>query len=293
MGKFYTPAGIFFHLISPSNGIKKILIYGLIYAGSTEIYILYTLTLRRRWLSFLHQKWNNQIIIIHYLEIVSRKYSHLSSQLVLWHQRIKIAVCSLFNVTIFGLLQVSPRQKHHKIAKRELWKSNVNKQKRQQGQPYQTRHGVAKPARKMGPACTSSYCRKSKFRGCNSVSEKRRVQIYSHFWAMSTWTERRMYAQTLVKKCHIKQKTEGSESHRRTSLVYSLSVDGQLIQVCNRLFSSTLGISDRTIHSWLCTEEGPCPEGEGRWTGQSVEPTITCSSESPKSGPRVAVSTEE
>ena len=204
-----------------------------------------------------------------------------------------MTVSCLFSLLTFDLFQMPPPRKRHKTATRELWKSNVNKNKRQQGQPYQTRHGCEKPARKMGPPCTSSYCQKSKSRGCNNISEEQRTQIHSQFWAMSTWDERRTYVQTLVQKCQIKQKTKGSDSPRQTSLLYSFNVDGQLIQVCNRLFSSTLGISERTIRSWLSPEGAPCPESESSQRGHFADPTSTRSSKSPKSGPRAAVSADE
>ncbi|XP_014678087.1 PREDICTED: uncharacterized protein LOC106817882 isoform X2 [Priapulus caudatus] len=111
----------------------------------------------------------------------------------------------------------------------------------------------------MGPPCRSEFCRKSNLRSCQSLSEEQRQRIFDRFWSMMSWEERRSNVHTLVNKVDIKQK-KNLASRRKTSFSYNLKLsDATSIPVCKSCFSSTLGLSQRTVVSWLQDENNKPP----------------------------------
>ncbi|GFS19685.1 DNA repair protein rhp54 [Elysia marginata] len=114
----------------------------------------------------------------------------------------------------------------------------------------------------MGPTCTSTYCQKSKSRHCSTFEEERRKAIFTEFWNMRSWDERYTDVKTIFKK--VKKKQARSESEERdSSYEWNLScTEGENKQVCRKMFASTLGVSERTLCSWLTKEK------------QNVVPTV-------------------
>ena len=90
--------------------------------------------------------------------------------------------------------------KHKKCADPGKWKESVQKEKRLKGETYKNKKGTEVPAKSMGPPCTSSFCRKSKRRKCQSLTEEHRKEIFERFWGMASWEERRSYINRLVHK---------------------------------------------------------------------------------------------
>ena len=89
-------------------------------------------------------------------------------------------------------------RKRHKHKTTEEWKRQVIKNKRLKGESYKNVKGQEIQAKVMGPACTSTFCKKSSLRQCLSLSEKQRKDIFDQFWKMNTWEERRLYVYALV-----------------------------------------------------------------------------------------------
>ena len=82
-------------------------------------------------------------------------------------------------------------KRYHPMQKTK-WKQNVIKGKRLSGVPYTTLKGQVKGQKIIGPPCTSASCQKSTLRSCNSISEEQREWIFTKFWSMGTWDERRV-----------------------------------------------------------------------------------------------------
>ena len=69
-------------------------------------------------------------------------------------------------------------RKRHKHETPEEWKRQVIKNKRLKGESYKNVKGQEIQAKVMGPACTSTFCKKSSLRHCPSLSEKQRKDIF-------------------------------------------------------------------------------------------------------------------
>ena len=80
----------------------------------------------------------------------------------------------------------------------EEWKRQVIKNKRLKGESCKNVKGQEIQAKGMGPACTSTFCKKSSLRHCPSLSEEQRKDIFDQFWEMNTWEERQFYVYALV-----------------------------------------------------------------------------------------------
>ena len=151
----------------------------------------------------------------------------------------------------------------------------------------------------MGASCTSSYCVKSDLRHCQTVSAEARQANYDSFWAMSSWDDRKVLVKSLVHATEIKQKSGGQNSRRKRSYNYFLKVNDQSIQVCATMFCSTLGISKRTILSWLAPaeavpEQGQMVNEDGAGTSTSNDggdPEQNFKCRSPKTGLRAVIIT--
>ena len=159
------------------------------------------------------------------------------------------------------------------------WKKFQPTIKRLKGQAFSSNTGKEIPEKTMGIPCTSEFCRKIKLRACNEIPGQERSKIFKKFWNMSSWEERRSYVQTLVHKVEVKQ-PKSPTSRRNVSMCYNLQLeDGTTMQVCKKMFSSTIGVPKRTIGRWLC-EAGRSPD-------HVTKP------KSPKTGSRVHVSEDD
>lgn len=74
------------------------------------------------------------------------------------------------------------------------------KDKRLKGMTYVNKKGQTKEGKALGPRCTSAFCRKSTLRECEAIGEEQRKLIFQKFWSMKSWSERRLFVQTLVVK---------------------------------------------------------------------------------------------
>ena len=143
----------------------------------------------------------------------------------------------------------SPKRRKRPAVKK--WKSSTIKEKRLKGEAFRNRKGKEREAKSIGQPCTSEYCRKSTLRSCQSLSDEQRRSIFARFWSMKTWEERRSYVHALVNTVDIKQKSSQA-SRRSSSRLYHLKLgDATSFPVCKSLFCSTLGLSKRTVASWL------------------------------------------
>lgn len=158
---------------------------------------------------------------------------------------------------------VNEGRKRHNIAKKDEWKKLKAQRKRMRGEEYlgyskpqneKMRQDQIRPAKQMGEACSSDFCRKSKFRGCNHFEEEIRQSIHTYFWKNLNWGERKMYVRGHVNRTRTTQKTKGEElSRREGTLSYFLPKPGNegKIQVCKQMFLNTLSLKPTTVQMWV------------------------------------------
>ena len=94
------------------------------------------------------------------------------------------------------------RRKGQRRSAPETWEKSIRKMARLQGKVY----SKDTEGRKLGETCTSAFCLKSKLRACSNFTEETRKRLFSHFWNMKTWEERKTYIRSLV-QCGAKKKT--------------------------------------------------------------------------------------
>ncbi|KAK3784762.1 hypothetical protein RRG08_032215 [Elysia crispata] len=142
----------------------------------------------------------------------------------------------------------SPSKRRRK--KPDTWKKNVTKKLRLEGRQYNTKKDQEE--RSLGPPRTSSFCYRSKLRGCTTLDQAERKSILNSFWKMGSWTERQTFVLCSVETIAKKQKKSGPRSRRHCSLSYLLKKgDGSKVTVCKESFCNTLGLSKRTVGSWI------------------------------------------
>ncbi|CAH2095922.1 unnamed protein product [Euphydryas editha] len=116
-------------------------------------------------------------------------------------------------------------------------------------------HDIPRPAREMGPRCTSTFCTKSKVRGCSNLSDDERHHIFSKFWKDMTWEQRKQYVVSNVLLCEKKQVKNTVNSRRTDSKQYFLSTSIGRIQVCMQTFLITFGLKESTVRCRVASAE--------------------------------------
>lgn len=107
-----------------------------------------------------------------------------------------------------------------------------------------------RPPRKMGPKCSSEFCKNSSTRHCYEFSEKLRQEIFNFFWQQLNWRERKVYVCDLIKLYSPKQNCT-SAAHAVSSLNYFLRVNGTARSVCKKMFINSIGIGENTLRQWM------------------------------------------
>ncbi|KAK3797511.1 hypothetical protein RRG08_054543 [Elysia crispata] len=103
-------------------------------------------------------------------------------------------------------IELEPTRTKRKQSNPSKWKEAVRKKSRLQGAEHVNTSGKLKDEVKMGPECTSSACKKSKLRDCDSISTDDRQKMFNTFWRLSSWELRKVYVTTTGKSVDIKQK---------------------------------------------------------------------------------------
>ncbi|KAL4706868.1 hypothetical protein ACJJTC_010102 [Scirpophaga incertulas] len=117
-------------------------------------------------------------------------------------------------------------------------------------------HDTVRPARKIGPRCTSEFCKKSKLRGCDTIPDEERNTLFSNYWNNMTWEQRKQYVASNVQVCPKKQvKCKTSSSRRNETKEYFTETLNGRVQVCKLTFLNTFGIKEWTVRYWLSLSE--------------------------------------
>lgn len=148
------------------------------------------------------------------------------------------------------------------------------------------------PPRKMGPKCSSDYCKNSSIRHCYDFSEQLREEIFNFFWKQLNWIERKIYVCGLIKFCSTKQSCNSQKSNV-PSLNYFLRISDNEKSVCKKMFINTIGIAEQTLRLWMSQIQ--CSESI---TVQSMgvpstKENITCKSNAVKSPENVFESKQQ
>lgn len=101
--------------------------------------------------------------------------------------------------------------------------------------------------------CSKKCEKQSKMRKCSLINEQTRKVIFDKFWKQMDWSrnEKRIYAVNLIEKSEVAQRTTEGNSRRNFSNRYHLWQGNEWLPVCKGMFTSTLGISEKTIHNWI------------------------------------------
>lgn len=139
----------------------------------------------------------------------------------------------------------------NKIANKSEWKQNINRKKRMEGEQYlgmSKKVFSQKPSRQLGESCSSQFCKRSALRNCSTFHQSTRKEIFSLFWKMS-WQQKRLYVSGLTS---ISEKKKSSENSRRTQTIqYYLRHNSSRLQVCRKMFHSTLGLKAKMVRNWI------------------------------------------
>lgn len=130
-------------------------------------------------------------------------------------------------------------------------KQKLVKKKRNAGEEYVSlKTKTIVPARKLGNRCEFANC--AKFgRKCEQVSDTSRQTIFKDYYALGDLRMQREFIARHVVTTDKKRTTTAAVSRREKTNTYFLTIDGNLVNVCRKLFLSTLDISERTVRTAL------------------------------------------
>ena len=142
-----------------------------------------------------------------------------------------------------------------KKARKNEWQRVKNAKLRMEGECYtgfapSGKQNTPRRARKMRPACGSSFCEKSSTRHCNEINEEERQNLFNKYWKELNWTEKKMFVCSLIDVEETKQHTTGEESRRSQTFFYHLEISGKRVPVCRTMFLHTLGLSGWQANNW-------------------------------------------
>ncbi|CAG9837767.1 unnamed protein product [Diabrotica balteata] len=145
------------------------------------------------------------------------------------------------------------------------WKKNYNKLLRMQGKKYlgytnpkheRMKQNKMRPERILGVRCESNFCKRSKKRVCEQISDEDRKNLFHHFWSDLTWDQRKIFVSTNVHTTSTKRNTTENTSRRSNTLQFSLPGNdehGNTLRrpVCRIMFLNTLCLGSFTVQSWV------------------------------------------
>lgn len=175
------------------------------------------------------------------------------------------------------------QQRDRTIRKRKNGKmKEIQKNKRQKGENYK---GVKKnedgkksycterAGRYMCPSNCGKRCKSNRSTQCDSFTDNMRGKIFERFWKTMTWAEKRCYVLAHIDRVEVKQRTKGVgvASRRNYTCRYFLRKGSERVEVCQNMFSATLGMNTRTIYNWLNEEVSDHVETVHQQQNEGVE----------------------
>ena len=140
---------------------------------------------------------------------------------------------------------ITPKVGRKRGRAEDLWKQNIAKKKRQQGQEYvsvKTKKTV--PARKPGPPCKD---------GCLlRVPEECRNAIFKNCWDIGSYDARLSYYNSCVSERQFKRKyTAKATSLRPMKIVFQVKSRGVVYELCRAAFQSIHGMTEKEMTVFL------------------------------------------
>ena len=137
-----------------------------------------------------------------------------------------------------------------------LWHQNKNIELRMKGKQYTgTRRlegesdKILKPARKLKERCV---CKLTESRQCAIFTDEDRNGIFENIWQQPSWDCRKTLVSALIDKKPIcRRRSNGDQSRRNYSLFYFLKKNGEKKPVCKKMFLSTTGLGEWSVHNWV------------------------------------------
>ncbi|KAF6201081.1 hypothetical protein GE061_005528 [Apolygus lucorum] len=172
--------------------------------------------------------------------------------------------CNILNVPeSVGETETEGSKRKRAIAPQpEKWTKNETKEKRLKGHTYlgfrradktstkKILQDTMRDAKQMGPACQNGTCIKYQSRSCREIEDGQRQRLFTDFWNIGSWGEKRMFINSLVKVALPKErKVEGSR--RGKTFIYHLKVGDKQLPVCRPMFLNTFGLKWSTVKRWL------------------------------------------
>lgn len=155
------------------------------------------------------------------------------------------------------------------------WKRNVNKKRREKGLPYKGvkkncqsgkwEFSESKQSRDMKPICNCKLSGVESKLKCRTFTELERNKIFSDFWKILEWSQKKTYVSSLidVKLAKDKKNKKNDVSRRTFSYEFHLKLNGIRTRVCRNMFINTLGIGRWSVLSWVQSHNDlPVQNGE-------------------------------
>ncbi|XP_030834203.1 uncharacterized protein LOC100888373 [Strongylocentrotus purpuratus] len=142
--------------------------------------------------------------------------------------------------------QICEKSKARKrVAQPQEWQQNIQKTKRIHGQPYHSRNGEARDARKVGEPCKDSC----KLRCKDNFNPAQRKAIFDQYWQCGSFERQRDF---ICENVFDKQGSSGKKKNK----TYLLPTNNGKQNVCHLFFLRTLSISQKTVLYTLQKRDG-------------------------------------
>lgn len=149
------------------------------------------------------------------------------------------------NFIVEGSSKEVPVEKQPKVNKQK-----IAKRKLASGEEYISPYTKkVMPAKKMRGVCSGIAC-KTRSLQCDAVTETLRQSIFQEYYSLASLHLQREFILRHVESGD-KRRNSSNSTRRQKTNVYYLTVQGNRIKICKKLFLNTLAISDRTVRTAL------------------------------------------
>ena len=188
----------------------------------------------------------------------------------------KVKESALYNENITPRKQAkykSPKRKtltRKKKANPENWKKNIRKIKCQSGLEYESTTGKTVKAR----GIKQHSCSKCRFNCADKVSEDEGLSLFNDYWNLKSYERQRDYICSRV----LERDSTGSPTKKRKQVArtFTFNVNGHSIRVCKTFFTTTLGISRKTVETAVKKKHNnasPISDKRGKHCAHNRTPT--------------------
>lgn len=160
-----------------------------------------------------------------------------------------------------------PRERPKKLTITERRK--LTREKRLRGKQYTgyersrekiVTHATLRAAKKIKPRCSHRQPKKELKNSflCSLISQEDRKNIFSFFWKLGSWGEKKVFVRGLVNTRPIRRRrkiiSEAEDNNFKKSQGHDYflkTICGKRIKVCRLLFLNTLGLGEDSLKRWI------------------------------------------